>query len=114
MATRANYDQIMADLQRVRTRTASGSPPLSVDEQKQLNDTLKNVVMSMEEAGWTSWGHSPSAFENRNRVDLLSSAASLESAMSYVTRPATGGRRRKTMKGGRRRRKTRKTRKARR
>ena len=108
MATRANYDQIMADLQRVRTRTASGSPPLSADEQKQLNDTLKNVVMSMEEAGWDIWGHSPSAFENRNRIDLLSSAASLESAMSYVTRPATGGRRRKTHKG----RKARKSRKA--
>ncbi len=102
MATQANYEQIMADLRRVRTRTASGSPPLSADEQKQLNDTLKNVVMSMEEAGWNRWGHSPSAFENQNRIDLLSSAASLESAMSNVTRPATGGRRTRKTRSTRR------------
>jgi hypothetical protein len=98
MATQANYEQIMADLQRVQTRTAIGSLPLSADEQKQLNDTLKNVVISMQDAGWNRWGQTPSTFENSSMASLNSAAGALKYAMSNVTRPATGGRRRKTRK----------------
>lgn len=102
MATRANYDQIMADLQRVRTQTAPGSPPLSADELKQLNDTLKNVAMSMDEAGWNRYRLNPNNIQGFSSGTLHSSAGGLEDAMSNVSRPATGGRRTRKTRSTRR------------
>jgi hypothetical protein len=98
MATQASYDQIKETLDAVKARLDTGVRP-TPDEMKDLNDKLKNAMMSMNEAGWLTIGQRgilgtwDNGVSSENALHL--NADALLQRLSSIPRPTAGGKRRK-------------------